>query len=143
MNIDELKILATRLPELTIEGISKECLIRSSVSKHYYEIFHRVRVWLIQYFPIIFNDCGGGTHQQLRTCFELLYESFNDQQFQMVSMKLKVLNTLRNNADYDIDSDFREGNLITLLSEKKRIIDLLDLLSNKHTENEGHQKGII
>lgn len=143
MNINELNILATQLPELTINGVSKECLIRSSVSKHYYEIFHKVRIWLIQHFPTIFNDCGGGTHQQLRTCFELLNEKINDQKFQMISLKLKVLHTLRTNADYQIDSDFRAGNLMTLISEKKRVFELLDVLSNEYSSNNGNQKGIL
>lgn len=143
MNIDELKILATKLPELTIEGVSKECLIRTSVSKHYYDVFHNVRIWLIKYFPAILKACGGGTHQQLRTCFELLYERFNDQSFQMICLKLKVLNTLRNNADYEVDTNFREGNLITLLSEKKRIFELMDSLSSKYSSENGNKKDII
>lgn len=132
MEINELNELASQLPSLSLNGVSQECLIRTSASKHYYEIFHVVKSWLNLNFPTYLINCGGGTHQQLRTCFDLLYDDLKDQNFKMIGLKLKVLHNIRTSADYYIDNYFGNGNLQTILSEKNRVIHILKILEEKY-----------
>lgn len=132
MELRELEALANHLPNLNLENISSECLLRTSVSKHYYDVFHKIKCWLKNHFPNFLSDSGGATHQQIRVCFDLLYENFNDQYFKMIGLKLKVLHTLRTSADYHLEDTFGKGKLITILAEKKRIFELMEQLGTKY-----------
>lgn len=113
------------------QSLNCEFVLRACAGRHYYEVFHIVKEWLLAYYPQQYADAGGATHQALRTCCYILQNSENEDMFEKLELKLQALHDLRVNADYHLHRDFSNGKLITMKIEKERTYKLLDSLFAK------------
>ncbi|MFV5592775.1 hypothetical protein [Acinetobacter junii] len=132
IQVQELGVLAHHLESCSFVDVTKECLLRMSCGRYYYEVFHIVKTWLLRCYPQYLQDSGGATHEQLRVCFDLLHTDKDDDLFNKVSMKLKVLHNIRTKADYHPTQEFRIGNLTTIKIEKERLKTLLIEIEGKY-----------
>lgn len=132
MNPNEFGKFAVYLDSNEIGGINVECQKRIISGRHYYELYHLVSEWLKQNFESMFNRASGSTHQRLRVCCDLLKDEYKDRDFLKLGLKLKLLHDLRVHADYRLKESFGENELITLRSEKRRLLILLDLLDKRY-----------
>ena len=134
MIISQIGELARLLENHEINGIERECIQRTSSSKHYYHIFHVVSCWLNARFSSTLDCVGGATHQKIRLCCDLLAEQYKDKDFKKLAMKLKQLHDIRVWADYRLADVFSDFNLQIMSSEKERALALLEVLDQRYFE---------
>ncbi|MCL6243264.1 hypothetical protein M5F04_01565 [Acinetobacter sp. ANC 7200] len=128
MSAKDFGVIADFLESSKNETLNQEFLYRVCAGRHYYEVFHIVKDWLVNCYPQQYADAGGATHQALRTCCYILQKSENEDMFEKLELKLHALHDLRVNADYHLDRKFSSGKLTTMKVEKERIYKLLDSL---------------
>ncbi|MGN5766280.1 hypothetical protein ACNQO6_18215 [Acinetobacter calcoaceticus] len=132
IQIKELGDLALHLESCAVSNVSKECLLRMSCGRYYYEVFHTVKAWLTKFYPTYLKDSGGATHEQLRVCFDLLHEDKDDDLFNIASMKLKAVHDIRTQADYHPQKEFRSGNVFFIKTERERLNKVLENIEVKY-----------
>lgn len=130
---EQLGLLADFLKNSSSPAINKECLLRACAGRNYYEIFHVVRTFLSLNYNNEYQASGGGTHQALQVCCSLISDKLDDSDFEKLKLKLHNLHGIRVKADYNLDGNFSEGEVITVESEKKRTYQLLAKIVEKYS----------
>lgn len=108
---------------------NQECLKRTYSGRYYYFIYHKVKEWLETHYPEIFKNMGGSSHEKLRFCMEHLAIEKKNKNFNMLALKLGVLHQIRVHADYHLDNEFTDSQVMILKKEKDRVCQLLEELS--------------
>lgn len=108
-----------------------EYILRTCTGRHYYEIYHVVLKWLQDHHAKFLDAAGGSSHEKLRFACELIAEDIGDKRFDQIALKIDTLKDLRVKADYHLNRNLTHGDLITMKSEKGRLINLInDVISN-------------